>query len=253
LPGGLAIGSDGSIGGSPTTAGTFTFTIQVSDSHSGTASLPGTISIAPQLSAELIPSCAQYCRVELGCVDVCGSFGQLSGGVGPYAYTLTQGPLPAGTSLVGLSLTGTFIGQSGWLQFAVQVTDALGAVASVNPKFWMYQHISLANGGCSVNYGTPCAAQLQISGGVPNDQFTVKVVADNPPAQTQGCGSPGAVPTGSIDVNGSTVVINIPGTWPSSSGYGAIWILEVTDSALCGPSTYCSSNQATATVEVQCG
>ncbi|HKW06088.1 MAG TPA: Ig domain-containing protein, partial [Candidatus Dormibacteraeota bacterium] len=121
LPGGLTIGPDGSVSGTPTSAGTFAFTIQVSDAKGGTASLPGTIAIAPALSAGLISSCAQYCNVELGCVSVCGPFGQQSGGVGPFTYTLTQGPLPAGTSLNGLSLSGTFTGLSGWIQFTVQV------------------------------------------------------------------------------------------------------------------------------------
>ena len=117
----------------------------------------------------------------------------------------------------------------------------------------MWAHVSLASGGCSVNYGTPCSTQLQISGGVPNDQYTVKVLANNPPGANQGCGSFGPVPAGSIGVSGANVVINIPGLWPSSSGYGAIWIIQVTDSALCAASTYCSSNQATAVVEVRCG
>jgi hypothetical protein len=205
------------------------------------------------LTAGLISACAQYCNVELGCVSVCGNFGQQSGGIGPYSYSLTQGPLPAGTSLNGLSLNGTFTGSSGWLQFTVQVSDALGATASLSPKFWMYDHISLASGGCSVFYGNACTTQLQISGGVPNDHFTVKLIANNPPGPNQGCGSPGPEPGGSLGVSGSNVVINIPGLWPASSGYGAVWILQVTDSALCGPSTYCSSNQATAVVEVQCG
>ena len=253
LPGGLTLGPNGSVAGTPTSAGSFSFTFQVADAGNSTASIPGTIGIAPALTAGLIPACSQYCNVELGCVSVCGGFGQLSGGVGPYSYSLTQGPLPAGTSLNGLSLDGMFKGTSGWLQFTVQVSDALGATASISPKFWMYDHISLASGGCSVFYGTPCTTQLHISGGIPNDHFTVQLMADSPPRAGQGCGSYGPEPAGSLGVSGSEVVINIPGIWPSSSGYGAIWTLQVTDSALCGPSTYCSSNQATAVVEVQCG
>jgi Putative Ig domain len=81
LPAGLTLGSDGSVSGTPTSAGSFTFTIQAADSGSSSASLPGEISIAPALAASLIPSCATYCYVELGCVSVCGNFGQLSGGV----------------------------------------------------------------------------------------------------------------------------------------------------------------------------
>jgi hypothetical protein len=255
LPGGLALGNDGSIGGSPTTAGTFSFTIQVSDSQSGTASLAGSITIAPALTVGLIPACAQYCRVELGCVDVCGLFGELSGGAGPYAYTLTQGPLPAGTSLVGLSLTGTFIGQPGWLQFAVQVTDSLGAVASVNPKFWMYDHVSVAGGSCSGDYGTGCSITLAISGGIPGTNRTVQVIgmAPNSPGPNQPRCWP-ATPTagtGSATVAGGFVKIAIPSNL--INGYGAVWTIQVTEQTLCAAGTNCTSNEATVVIGVQCG
>jgi putative Ig domain-containing protein len=84
LPGGLTLGPDGSVSGTPSSAGNFSFTIQVADAGDSTASIPGIIGIAPALTAGLISSCAQYCNVELGCVSVCGAFGQQSGGAGPY-------------------------------------------------------------------------------------------------------------------------------------------------------------------------
>ena len=253
LPAGLTLGDDGSITGTPTTAGNFSFTLQVADSANSTASIPAAVSIIPALTVGLIGSCVQYCNVELGCDSTCGAFGQQNGGAGPFTYSLAGGQLPAGTSLNGLSLKGSFKGSSGWLQFTVKVTDSLGATASVSPKFWMYDHISLASGGCMVFSGQTCSAKLHISGGVPGDQFSVKLIANNPPGPQQGCGSYGPPPAGSYGVSGSDVVIAIPGTWPNSSGYGAIWILQVSDTALCAASTPCSSNQGTAVVEVQCG
>lgn len=253
LPAGMTLGNGGSVSGTPASAGNFSFTIQVKDAGDSSASIPATIAIAQALTAGLIAPCAQYCNVELGCDSTCGAFGQQSGGAGPYAYSLTGGQLPAGTSLNGLSLNGNFKGLSGWLQFTVQVSDSLGATASVSPKFWMYDHVSLASGGCSTFYGQACTTKLHISGGVPGDQFAVKLIANNPPGPNQGCGSYGPPPPGSIAVSGTDVVITIPGTWPAASGYGAIWALQVTDTARCAPSTYCMSNQATAVVEVQCG
>jgi large repetitive protein len=106
LPDGLTIGPDGTVSGIPTSAGTFSFTVQAADSGNSTATIPGSVPIAAAPSASLIPECATQCSVELGCTSVCGDFGQLSGGVGPYSYALTSGQLPAGTSLSGLSLTG---------------------------------------------------------------------------------------------------------------------------------------------------
>src|SRR4029077_17374047 len=80
LPSGLSIGSDGTVSGTPTSAGTFNFTIHAADSGDSTATIPGSVPIADALSASLIPACATQCSVELGCVSVCGAFGAQSGG-----------------------------------------------------------------------------------------------------------------------------------------------------------------------------
>lgn len=253
LPGGLTLGAGGSVAGTPTSAGSFSFTIQVADAGNSTASIPGTIGVAPALSAGLISACAQYCDVELGCVSVCGGFGQQSGGVAPFGYSLTQGPLPAGTSLSGLSLNGTFKGSSGWLQFTVQVSDALGATASVSPKFWMYDHISLGNGSCSGNYIVGCTTNLPIGGGVPGTARTAKLIAiaQNP---SQGCWIPSATspPTGyGLAVSGGNVVVTIPSR--ILNGYGAIWTVQIDEQAACAAGMDCTSNLATVVIGVQCG
>ena len=253
LPGGLTLGNDGSVSGNPTAGGTFSFTIQVADAGNSTASIPGTIGIAAALSASLISSCAQYCRVELGCVSVCGGFGQQSGGVGPYIYQLTQGPLPAGTSLSGLSLTGTFGGLSGYLKFTVQVTDVMGAIATVAPTFWMYDHIALVSGSCSGNYLTGCSVSLPISGGIPGSAVSVKLlnVAANP---NKGCWNQTAAPPPSgygLSVSGGSVIVSIPKQ--IINGYGGVWTMAVNDSSLCAAGTYCTSPSATVVIGVQCG
>ncbi len=258
LPDGLAVGSDGIVSGTPTAAGNFGFTVQVSDAGNSTATIPGSVPIAPHLSASLIPACATQCSVELGCVSVCGAFGQVGGGIGPYSYALTSGQLPSGTSLSGLTLTGTFTGLSGYLQFSVQVTDSLGATASVAPTFWMYQHISLAGGTCYGNYGTGCTAKLAISGG--NGGYSVGLVgvapnnAPNPPPNSGQCWTPSATspPTGSsASVNGSYVVVYIPPRL--INGYGAVWTLRLSDRFLCSANTSCTAPDVTVTIGVQCG
>lgn len=253
LPGGLTIGADGSVAGNPTSSGTFSFTIQVADAGHGTASLPGVISIVPALSAGLIPACAQYCRVELGCVSVCGAFGQLSGGDGQYSYQLTQGPLPAGTSLSGLSLAGTFKGSSGYLKFTVQVTDGFGASATIAPTFWMYDHIAVASGSCIGNYVVGCSVNLPVSGGVPGSAQSVTLlsVATDP---KQGCWPPnptGPPPGYGLSVSGGSVSVSIPKQ--IINGYGAIWTIAVHDQTYCAQSAYCTSPPATVVIEVQCG
>ena len=238
LPDGLALSGDGSVSGSPTTAGIFSFTIQVADSGSGTASIPGTIQIAEQLTAGLNSSCAQYCRVELGCDSTCGAFGHLAGGVGPYTYTVAQGPLPAGTTLNGLSLAGTFKGLSGYLKFTVQVADSLGGTTTIAPTFWMYDHISLAGGTCTGR--VTCTVTLAYSGGLPGTS-----VSASPTSWTGGscaAGAPLTCPAPSFSAAyqpGSVVVtLRYQANYPAT--FGTLGI-QLTDGDPCGASTYCST------------
>jgi hypothetical protein len=251
LPGGLAIGSDGTVSGTPTSAGTFNFTVQAADSGNSTATIPGSVPIAAALSASLIPACATQCSVELGCVSVCGAFGSQSGGVGPYSYALTSGQLPAGTTLSGLSLTGTFVGLSGYLKFTVQVTDSLGVTASVAPTFWMYDHISLAsNTTTCFKIFTACSMRLQISGGVPGGNPSVALASAAPAGQGCWPPSPTPLPAGyTLTVSGGYVNLYIP---RPGNGYGGVWTLVLTDHTYCSASTYCTSSPATANIGIEC-
>jgi Putative Ig domain len=240
LPGGLTLGPNLSISGTPTSAGSFSFTIQVADAGDSTASIPGTIGIVPALTAGLISSCTQYCNVELGCVSACGAFGQQSGGSGPYAYALTQGPLPAGTSLDGLSLKGTFRGSSGWLQFTVQVSDAYGATASLSPRFWMYDHIALSGGTCGPSR-IQCAVTLPYSGGVPGSQVSAAPTGWAP----GNCGFTASFPCPQPNFNVSyqpgsiKVVLNYQPNYPATSGTLTV---QLTSTDMCGATNKCSSS-----------
>jgi hypothetical protein len=251
LPGGVALSTDGIVSGTPTQNGYFTFSVQVVDAGSNdTAGLPANIPIVPRLTASLVPGCATECTVELGCMTVCGTFGQVSGGVAPITYTLTGGVLPAGTALSGLTLNGTFIGLPGRLQFAIQVTDGFGVTATITPKYNLIPHISLASGSC-VGIFTACSMKLQISGGLPGGTPSVKLAAVGP--QTiRGCWSPTPMPLPSgytLSVGGGYVTVFVP---RPGNGYGGIWTLVLTDQALCAAGTYCVAPAAMASIGIQC-
>jgi hypothetical protein len=184
------------------------------------------------------------------------SSGASAGAETSASYALTQGSLPAGTSLSGLSLTGTFGGQPGYLQFTVQVSDGLGVSTTIAPTFWMYQHISLSNQVCYGNYNTGCSVQIPISGGVPGGTPSVALLANNAnPAQGCWNTTPLAPPPGYVlTVSGTNVVVSIPPhPEPAAGGYAGIWTIQLTDYTYCAESTYCTSNQATVTIGVQCG
>ena len=254
IPPGLTFSPDGSVSGTPTTPGEFTFTVLVAEAAGGTTTSSSAITIRAALTASLLSACAQYCAVEQGCANACGNFGTLSGGAPPFAYSLVPGGfVPAGVSLSGLSLAGTFTAQAKFWRFTVNVTDALGATTSISPTFYVFQHISLAGGSCSGNYATGCTVRLPISGGTPNGTPTVALASrsQNP---NQGCWNPTATqpPTGySITVGGGYVTVTIPSRL--LGGYGAVWTLVLTDQSLCAPGSYCTSPAATVTIGVQCG
>src|SRR6185436_11749609 len=94
LPTGLSLTAAGVISGTPTTAGTTNFTVQVTDSSSATATKPLSITITPtQLTVTTL---------SLANGTVGATYSQTlaaSGGTGGNAWSIASGPLPAGLSL----------------------------------------------------------------------------------------------------------------------------------------------------------
>jgi len=128
LPNGLGLSpANGTITGTPTSARTLTFTIQVKDSSGDTASASLSISITAAtlaISTTGLPG---------GTVTVPYS-AQLNatGGIAPYTWALATGALPAGLTLSSsgaISGTPTTAGTS---SFTVQVTDASLLTAQQN-------------------------------------------------------------------------------------------------------------------------
>lgn len=258
LPDGLSLGVDGSISGTPTVGGSFAFTIEVADSGDSTTKVDGKIAIADRIAAHLRPECSSYCNVELGCVTACGNFGSLTGGVGPYTFSTVGGTVPAGTSVVGFSLTGTFSGQTGWVQFTVQATDSLGASTTISPKFWMYPHISLSGGpiptspnsicfwpGYDPVNSPGCRAQFPYSGGTPNSG-TVSASASWVSYTWNGgavCASSPPVPT--IAVGSGEITVTIPrAVGCGTNGYKGTLAITLTNQDLCSPATAPCSTSA---------
>lgn len=249
LPDGLVLGADGSVSGSPTSSGHFTFAVQAADSGGSAVTLAGSITIAPALSASLLPACARACQVEAGCVDVCGAFGQLSGGTGPFTYA-ANGYVPPGVRLGGgLAYVGTFTRPVSYWQSTVTVTDSFGETASLSPIFNVFPHIALAGGLCQGSWSSGCTVKLRYTGG--SGQVTGKVTAIGQYCSpTAGCYStPTAPPAGlGITGGGGTVTFTVPSGNPN--GYAAVLTVVVTDSSPCSGSTSCSSTGAQVSVVI---
>lgn len=124
LPSGLSLQTNGNITGTPTTAGTASFTVQATEASSspGSANLQWVVNPAPSF-----PS------LSFGTQTV-GAYLMRSvaatGGTAPLAYSVHAGNLPPGISLSGSTLSGTFT-SAGTFAFTLRVTDANGVTADL--------------------------------------------------------------------------------------------------------------------------
>jgi hypothetical protein len=127
LPPGLSLGLlSGTITGTPTAAGDFNFTVKLTDSKSMVAQRSLVISVAaPPLTATAPP---------LPTAITGTPYNQplsATGGLAPYAWSVTTGSLPAGLSLdaVGGTISGTPSAQ-GSFDFTVTVSDSQSTKAT---------------------------------------------------------------------------------------------------------------------------
>jgi hypothetical protein len=126
VPGLTMNSSTGTITGTPTTAGTFLFTVTATDATGATGKSGG---CAIQITAGVTLGCAP---AGTGSVGVAYSSSLVvSGGVAPYTYATSSGSLPPGLTLN--RSTGVIAGTptaTGTFNFTATVTDSTGATAT---------------------------------------------------------------------------------------------------------------------------
>lgn len=147
LPPGLALASSsGAVKGTPTTAGNFSFTIQVSDSStpSQTAQKSFSVIVNPKdglvIGTNSLPNGTKGTAYSANLAA--------SGGTTPYVWTVTAGSLPPGLSL---SRAGTISGTptgSGQSSFTVQVADSSSPTQKASTSLSI--NISGTPGGLSI-------------------------------------------------------------------------------------------------------
>ena len=122
LPAGLSLASaTGSVSGTPTKAGSFSFTVQVTDHIGATATQTYTLTV----SAVSLPVITTTSPLPNGTIGFSYSATlAATGGTTPYAWSIASGALPAGLALN--ATTGTIAGTpsaSGTFTFIASVTD----------------------------------------------------------------------------------------------------------------------------------
>ena len=127
LPDGVRMSSSGSFSGTPTNAGTFTFTARVTDISGTSVTGNFSIVIAPPPMTILAPSPLPAGMVT---VDYPAQTLGAQGGIGPYTYKVTDGSLPGGITVsLGGAVGGTPTA-TGNFSFTVTATDTTGLTAS---------------------------------------------------------------------------------------------------------------------------
>lgn len=207
LPPGLGLSGNGKISGTPTTAGSYTFTVTVADNNTPPQTANATLSITiqprPSITATSLPN---------GQVNAAYSSSvSASGGVQPYSFSVATGSLPQGLTLASSgAITGT-PASAGTSNFTLMVTDANGATATqafaltINPPPLSITTASLPAGTVNVRYSQGITA----SGGTPPYSYSLAA---------------GFLPQGLSLVNGA--ISGIPTTAGTTN-----FTLKVTDAA----------------------
>jgi hypothetical protein len=172
LPAGVTLNAaTGAIGGTPAAAGTFQFTVDVSDSLARKASKAFNLTVAATLVISSAPA--------LPAAIAGSSYSQTltaTGGTPPYLWSITAGGLPAGLSFdaAAATLTGT-PSLGGNFPFTVQVMDSNSVTATKQFTLSVTSNVSITTASPLPDAvaGSPYARSLSASGGVPPYVWTV--------------------------------------------------------------------------------
>ncbi|AMP00053.1 putative Ig domain protein [Collimonas arenae] len=126
LPPGLNLASTGVISGTPTTAGTYTASIVIVDSTTGSGPypVPFDVSITINATPVVVVSPSTLSAGTVGALYNAPSLTlSASGGTGPYTFALTAGALPAGMTLTSAGVLSGTPTAGGSFNFTVRATD----------------------------------------------------------------------------------------------------------------------------------
>jgi len=169
LPAGLTLSSSGQISGTPTTAGSSSFTVKVSDSSAPSQTASKLLSITIN-SSNPTPLTISTTSLSNGQASLPYSTSlSATGGTTPYTWSVLSGSLPPGLALTASSglISGTPT-QSGSFPVQIQVTDSSSSKQTATQSFTLV--ISSAVAGTAVtacgtlgNAGTTYVLQNSIS------------------------------------------------------------------------------------------
>jgi Putative Ig domain len=242
LPSGLTLAlSTGTISGTPTTSGPFSFTTTVTDSSNPAQTASATAEVVVvSTSLTIVTSALPPISVGAGYSQVLTA----TGGAAPYSWSITSGQLPGGLSLLSSgAISGTATSSAG-SSFTVTVRDS-----SVPAQIYAAgMTIGGTSGGTSVPLtivsssllsgtdGTPYSQILQASGGTP--AYTWSITSGSLPAGLTLAATTGAIsgtPT-STGTSSFTATVTDNGS-PAQTQSAATSIAVAATTVAAGPGT----------------
>jgi predicted outer membrane repeat protein len=253
LPAGTSLTAAGTVQGTPTAAGPFSFTVRIFDSTGRHGSAPVSLTIIPPV---IVPAPATLPPGTFGI-----AYSQnitASGGTAPYTFTLTSGATPTGVPLAASGLLAGTPTAAGTFNFTATATDSstgVGAPFSASQAYSVTINAVLP-GAPTIGTATAGDAQATVTFTAPGSNggsaITTYTATSNPGNITHtGAGSPITV-TGLT--NGTTYTFTVTatngvGTGPASGPSNAVTPLgaQTITFANPGPQTFGTSPTLTAT------
>ena len=180
LPTGLSLGSGGTISGTPTVAGTFSFTVRAT----GSGGAAGTRALSLRVDLALGPG-----SLPEGVTGVPYSQ-QLSvaaGGTAPYIFRVISGALPDGLGFTGSGVLAGTPTKAGTFTFTVEASDARGATGRAGHTVRIvHPGLTFGTDARPAVSDRPYRQRLTVSGGTAPYAWQLAEGAQLPPGLTLG-------------------------------------------------------------------
>ena len=234
VPAGLTLDSvTGTLTGTPTSAGSSSFTVKALDAYSVSDRNAVVVTVAPRVALSY-PSAISGQQGVAILVDPA-----VSGGTGPFTYQLSGGSLPAGVSVVGT--TGRIRGtptQGGVFSAQITLTDALGvtSTASTTLTIRMISTVVLTASAPRVAIGDTVQLTATVGPSSPTGSVQFTLV----PSSGPDAGTTVVLGTSNVAADGTAVLAM------SATSFGA----DVITATYSGDTLHVGAVSAPATVEV---